>query len=206
MWFFLSIIAAGTLGCSPGDTPAVEETAVVEATPVVEAAPTIEATAVEKLELPGIVNFSRINESAGVAGSLVGFGGSTEPPAMALLQEEGFISVINLRLASEEDVDVEGGRAAAQAAGLKYIHLPMDTKASDRSYVDEFFAAVEDPANQPVYVHCGSATRAGALWMIMRVIEDGWDIDAASEEARAIAKKPDEAVAFATAYLEAREE
>jgi uncharacterized protein (TIGR01244 family) len=189
---FLSIIAVGTLGCSPSGTPAEEDTAVVEATPAV------------KIELPGIVNFSEIHESAGVAGSLVGFGGATEPSAMAMLKEKGYASVINLRLASEEDVDLEASSAAAKEAGLTYIHLPMDTKASDRSYVDEFFTAVEDPANQPVYVHCGSATRAGALWMIMRVIEDGWDIAAASEEARAIAKKPDQAIAFATAYLETR--
>ena len=45
---------------------------------------------------------------------------------MAALKKEGFVSVINLRLPTEEGANVEAGRAAAQAAGLKYIHLPFN--------------------------------------------------------------------------------
>jgi uncharacterized protein (TIGR01244 family) len=163
-------------------------------------------TKVQKEELAGIVNYSLIHESFGVAGSLVGFGGSTEPAAMQSLSEQDFTTIINLRLASEEGVDIEAARAAADEAGLNYIHLPMDTKSKDFSYVDEFMAIAGDKTNQPVYLHCGSATRAAALWMILRVLADDWDIARASEEARLIAKKPEQAVAFATAYLEARNE
>ncbi|MEN8162000.1 MAG: hypothetical protein ABFS41_18165 [Myxococcota bacterium] len=64
-----------------------------------------------------------------------------------------------------------------------------------------FLAAVGDEANQPVYVHCGSGTRVAALWMIKRVVADGWEADRAREEAEAIAGKPEKAVAFATEYL-----
>jgi len=55
-----------------------------------------------------------------------------------------------------------------------------------------------------VYVHCNSATRAAALWMIGRVVEDHWSVDAAANEAEAIARKPDQAIAIATRYLESR--
>ena len=58
-----------------------------------------------------------------------------------------------------------------------------------------------DQANQPVYIHCGSATRVAALWVIGRVLRDGWDIDATREEAEQIAHKPADAIAFATAYI-----
>ena len=62
-------------------------------------------------------------------------------------------------------------------------------------------AVLGDEANQPVYIHCNSATRAAALWMIKRVLEDDWEIDEARAEAEGIALKPEDAAAFATQYL-----
>lgn len=149
---------------------------------------------VQRGEVSGITNFSR-------AGMMAGFGGTTQPSAMAWLKDDGFGSVINLRLESEEGVDLDASRSAAEAMGLNYIHLPLDTENVDPQIIDDFLAAVGDEINQPVYVHCGSATRAAALWMIKRVTMDDWDIDEAGDEARAIAKKPDAAVAFATQYI-----
>ena len=73
---------------------------------------------VVKTDMPGIENFSRIDGNTGFAGSLVGFGGATQPSAIAELGNEGFVTVINLRSATEEGADVEGSRTAAEAAGL----------------------------------------------------------------------------------------
>jgi len=155
----------------------------------------------EKVDAPGIVNFSRIEGQPGFAGTIVGFGGATDSSAMPWLKREGFASVINLRLATEEGADVERSRAAAQAVGLNYIHLPFDPSNPVPDVYDNFLDAVGDKTNQPVYIHCGSATRAAALWMIGRVLKDGWEIDAAGEEAEVIALKPSAAVAIATKYI-----
>jgi uncharacterized protein (TIGR01244 family) len=149
---------------------------------------------VKKAAVPGITNFSRVENAAG-------FGGATQPSAMARLKNLGFSSVISLRLASEPDVDVDASGAAAQTVGLNYVHLPFDSANPDPQLVHDFLAAVGDEANQPVYIHCASATRAAALWMIKRVFEDGWEIDEAREEAEVIALKPSKAVAFATQYI-----
>jgi len=157
------------------------------------------------MDVAGIENFSRIEGSPGFAGPLVGFGGATQSSAMTWLRSEGFAAVINLRLATENGADVEGSRLAAQAAGLNYIHLPLNPKSLDPDVVDDFLTAVGDKGNQPVYIHCGSATRAAAMWMIGRVLEDGWEIDAAGQEAKGIAGKPSDAVAFATRYITSRE-
>jgi uncharacterized protein (TIGR01244 family) len=157
---------------------------------------------VQRIEVEGIRNFSRLDNTAGLGGATVGFGGATEPQAMAWLAAEGFASVINLRLAGEEGVDVAAARAAAETAGLRYIHLPFDSRDPAPDLVTQFLAAVGEEGNRPVYIHCGSATRTAALWMIARVLADGWDIDAARLEAEAIALKPEEAVAFATRYLQ----
>ena len=156
---------------------------------------------VDGADAPGITNFSRVDSSAGSGGPMAGFGGATQPSAMAWLNDEGFATVINLRLATEAGVDVDASRAAAQAAGLKYIHLPFDAENPDSGLVDTFLAVLGDEANQPVYIHCNSATRAAALWMIKRVLEDDWEIDEARAEAEGIALKPEDAAAFATQYL-----
>ena len=156
---------------------------------------------VQQAEVPGIANFSSFDPSTGFAGSSVGFGGATQASAMPWLRGERFATVINLRLASEEGAAVERSRAAAAAAGLKYIHLPFDPRNPTPDLVNDFLRVVGEKANQPVYIHCNSATRVAALWLIGRVREDGWEFDDAAKEARAIAQKPDEAIGFASAYL-----
>ena len=179
------LLAAVAIACSLGCAPDLEESG--------------------KIGMPGIVNFSEADGAPGFAGPLVGFGGATQPSAMPSLKSAGFATVINLRLASEEGAEIDASRAAAEAAGLNYIHIPFDPKSPNAGVaVEDFLAAAGDKNNQPIYIHCGSATRVGALWMIGRVLEDGLEADVAAQETRAIAKRPEEAIAFSTAYLASR--
>jgi uncharacterized protein (TIGR01244 family) len=151
---------------------------------------------VQKKDVPGIRNYSRVDAT-------VGCGGAVDPAAMKTLKQEGYVSVINLRLPDEEGANVEAGRAAAQAAGLKYIHLPFNAAMPDSKVVDNFLAAVGDKANQPVFIHCGSANRVGGMWMIKRALKDGWPIDRARTEAEAIGLRDPMLTAFATSYINA---
>ena len=160
----------------------------------VMAATMVVGAQVRKAEVPGITNFSRVDAT-------VGCGGATESSAMPALRKEGFVSVINLRLATEKGVNIDESRAAAQAAGMKYIHVPFDTAKPDVKLVDTFLAAVSDKANQPVYIHCGSANRVGAVWMIKRVLQDGWAVDKAQTEAEAIGLTNPQLKAFANDYI-----
>lgn len=159
------------------------------------------SASVEKARIIGIENFTQINSNVGFAGILVGFGGATHPDALASLKERGFVSVINLRVADEENVDLESSINAAKTANLNYIHLPFDKSKLEAVPVDSFLEAVGNLENQPVYIHCSSATRAAALWMIGRVLIDGWDTESAGAEAQKIALKPEKSIAFANAYL-----
>ena len=113
------------------------------------------------------------------------------------------MSVINLRLATEPGVDIDASRAAAQAAGLKYIYLPFDVENPDPQLFDNLQVAFDDKANQPVYIHCASANRVAFLWMIKRVLEDGWEIDKAEEEAEAIGLKGPQGKEAAIKYINA---
>ena len=149
---------------------------------------------VQKKEVAGIVNYSRVDAT-------VGCGGRVSPSAMSALKAEGYVSVINLRQATEADADIDGGRAAAQAAGLKYIHLPFNAASPDPKVVDSFLAAVGDKSNQPMFIHCGSANRVGGMWMIKRVLRDGWEIPRAQTEAEAIGLRDPKLTAFAIDYI-----
>src|SRR6188508_2043003 len=151
---------------------------------------------VKKSEMPGIRNYSRVDAT-------VGCGGAVDPSAMSALKKEGFVSVINLRMASEPGADIDAGRAAAQAAGLKYIHLPFNVAMPDAKVVDAFLAAVADKSNQPVFVHCGSANRVGGMWMIKRVLQDKWTVEQARAEAEAIGLREPAMIAFVTEYINA---
>jgi uncharacterized protein (TIGR01244 family) len=149
---------------------------------------------VTKGEIAGVRNFSRVDATVGCAGA-------TDPSAMAALRKEGFVSVINLRLATEQGADVDGSRAAAKTAGLKYIHLAFNAASPDPKVVESFLAAVADKSNQPVFIHCGSANRVGAVWMIKRVLQDGWTVDKARSEAETIGLTSPQLAAFAAEYI-----
>lgn len=160
---------------------------------------TIPTTAqVQKKEMPGIRNYSRVDAT-------VGCGGQVDPAAMAALRKEGFVSVINLRLPTEEGANVEAGRAAAQAAGLKYIHLPFNVAQPDPKVVDSFLAAVSDKSNQPVFIHCGSASRVGGMWAVKRALQDRWPIEKALAEGKVIGLNSAALETFVTGYIKSHQ-
>ena len=108
--------------------------------------------------LPGAANYTRVDTT-------VACGGATTAEAWPELQSRGFKAVVNLRQALEPGANIEEARSAATAAGLRYIHLPFSGSSPQASTVDAFIAAVSDPANSPVYMHCGTANRVGAVWL-----------------------------------------
>ena len=149
---------------------------------------------VKPQEFSGVQRYSRVDAT-------VGCGGQTDPSAMAALKKEGYVSVINLRMASEQGARLDESRSAAQAAGLKYIHLPFDGGSPDPKIVGDFLAAVADKGNQPVFIHCGTANRVGAVWMIKRALQDGWPIEKAQAEGEAIGLQSPRLKEFAATYI-----
>ncbi len=150
-----------------------------------------------KKDVPGIRNFTQVEPT-------VACGGATAVSAIAELKQAGFRAIINLRLASEPGADVEASAEAATAAGLNYIHIPFNHKAPDPAAVDAFLAVVSRPENQPIFIHCGAGERAATLWMIKRVLQDGWSVDDAMKEAEGIGLTLDSLKTFARQYIEDR--
>ena len=137
------------------------------------------AQQVTKPTVTGVTNFSKLETTIACAGA-------TTPAGVAEVKKLGYKSIINLRQANEPGAEVEAEAAAAKAAGIAYIHLPLNGASPDPAVVDQFLAAVGDAANQPAFVHCASGNRAAALWMVKRLVVDGWDADRASTEATAL--------------------
>ena len=98
----------------------------------------------------------------------------------------GYNSVINLRTPGEAGAELEAEAAAAKTAGINYVHLPFNAQAPDPALVDNFLKAIGDKANQPAFIHCASANRAAALWLVKRIAVDKWDVARATEEATAL--------------------
>jgi len=132
-----------------------------------------------KDSLPGAVNVTRVDAT-------IMCGGATTEEAYPELKNRGFKTVVNLRRESEPGADIPAARAAATAAGLNYINIPIDSAAITDADVDRFIKALGDEANHPAYIHCASGNRVGALWLIKRVVLDGWDVPRATDEAVAI--------------------
>ena len=153
----------------------------------------VQAASLQAEEGPeGVRNYTRVDATVACAGA-------TPPEAMAVLRERGFNAVINFRTAGENGATVDAGRAAAEAAGLRYIHIPFRQPSAE--IVESFLAAVAEPANQPVYIHCGSANRVGAMWLIKRVQQDGYSVEDAMAEAEAIGLRSPALREFALGYL-----
>src|SRR5215470_5053 len=70
------------------------------------------------------------------------------------------------------------------AAGMKFFRIGMTTsKAPTDAQVAQFFEIVNNPANQPVYVHCaGGRHRTGTMTALYRMTYDGWTADKAYTE------------------------
>ena len=85
------------------------------------------------------------------------------------------------------DLAAEGDReeeANAGAAGIRFVRIPMTTHTvPSPAVIAQFLSLVNDPANQPVYVHCmGGKHRTGVMTAIYRMTMDGWNAARAVDE------------------------
>ena len=164
---------------------------------IVTAAVTIAAaqSQVKKEAIPGITNFARLETTVACAGAVT-------PSAVAEIKKMGFKAIFNLRLANEQGADIESETAAAKAAGINFVHIPLSGSSPDPNVVDSFLEAITAAGNQPAFIHCASGNRASALWFIKRVIVDKWDTDRAMAEATELGAMSQTMKTFALHYVQ----
>jgi protein tyrosine/serine phosphatase len=131
--------------------------------------------AAQAIALPpaiGIDNFGQVNAQ---------YYRGAQPKGRDFADLAGLGVKLVIDLAAEGD---NSERANAERAGMKFVRIPMSTSARPAPGVTEqFLSLVNDPANQPVYVHCiGGRHRTGAMTAVYRMTQDGWTADRAFSE------------------------
>lgn len=131
-----------------------------------------------------------------------------QPPVedwSAAQKSEGLRTVINLRTPLE--MIGNGQEAELKKLGIAYHHLPF---GAPDTLTDEVFDAarevVADRKNHPIMMHCKSANRVGAIWLVHRVLDDKLTYDAALEEAHEVGLRFPPYEEKAKAYIARHEE
>ena len=127
-------------------------------------------------------------------------GGQPSLNVYAKLASNGFRSVLNLRTA-QEGVSLEEEKNAVEKAGLRYINIPVISSSPTAGQATEFLTVVKNKSLQPMLIHCASANRVGAFWMIYRVLEQGWPQEKALDEATRIGLTSPALKNFALNYI-----
>lgn len=101
----------------------------------------------------------------------------------ALPDEDGYAA------ARENDIrtiiNLRPSRSAREPSGAisHYHNIPVRSGAPTYDQAREFFRVVDDPANQPVLLHCyHGADRTGAFVALYRINRQGWSTEEAIRE------------------------
>ncbi len=114
-------------------------------------------------------------------------------------QANGIKTIVSLRHAAEvADWDEEG---VARGLGLGFVRIPWNGPGElDDEIFDEARAQLRGAA-RPMFVHCGSGNRVGAVWIPYRVLDQGVELEAAVAEAKVVGLKTPEFEAKARDYI-----
>ncbi|MFH1709039.1 MAG: tyrosine-protein phosphatase [Planctomycetota bacterium] len=154
------------------EQPAVEAPVEAVAAPV---EPTLPAAAArdprwaQPMTKPGLPNLHKVSD--------VLFRGA-QPTAEGFkeLKAMGIRTVVNLR-SFHSDRDMLGD------LGLTYEHIYMKAWHAEDEDIIRFLKIINDPARQPVFVHCQhGADRTGTVCAIYRIVLQGWTQDEAIRE------------------------
>ena len=92
-------------------------------------------------------------------------------PALAAL---GVQTIIDLT-----DNSKEYEKPAVEAAGLRYINIPMEDKSTpSMEQINQFLKVIDDPATGKFFIHCaGGRHRTGVVGAVYRFTHDNWNLE-----------------------------
>jgi len=120
----------------------------------------------------GIDNFGRINANYYRGAQPVG-------------RDYADLAALGVKTVIDLTSDGEAGESdLVKSAGMKFYRIPMTTHVSPTDeQVAQFLKLVNDPVNQPVFVHCqGGRHRTGVMTAVYRMTANGWAADQAFAE------------------------
>lgn len=120
---------------------------------------------------------------------------------LALAKEKGIDIVLTLR--GQDEIDWDEAKFA-EGLGLDFKRIAF---RSPESLTDEVFdetrALLNNAKNdeKEVMVHCGSANRVGAIWLVHRMIDHGVPKDQAEKEAKEVGLRNEDYLKRALEYV-----
>lgn len=115
----------------------------------------------------------------------VSVGGQPSEQELRELERQGFKSVVNFRTEGEDEQPLspqaEGDKVSA--AGMDYLHVPVSTEAMGPELVDQFREKLPD-LPKPVFAHCKSGKRAGAMVIMKIAVDQGMTGEQALQKAK----------------------
>ncbi|HKU72855.1 MAG TPA: tyrosine-protein phosphatase [Pyrinomonadaceae bacterium] len=101
-------------------------------------------------------------------------GGRPKDEDYAALAALGVKTIIDLT-----DNSKEYEQPAVEAAGLRYINIPMvDKSYPSMDQINAFLKVVDDPETGKFYLHCaGGRHRTGVMGAVYRFNKDKWNLD-----------------------------
>jgi protein tyrosine phosphatase (PTP) superfamily phosphohydrolase (DUF442 family) len=168
----------------------------------------VPATAVKprirREDFPGLANYFPIDGTASSGGPV-----QSSDWAISELSRRGFKTFVDIAPGR----DAQTVAAAARGVGMKYMAMPIAPDAAgsqfDAAKIEPAITAITDPANQPLFLHSANGRSTAMLWMIKRVVNDGWTVEQAGAEATTIGLVNDDPSVptlwkFAQDYISAR--
>lgn len=128
--------------------------------------------------LESALEIKRINANVSVSGQI-------QPDDVATLKAAGFTTIVNNRPDGESSDQPSGAEieAAAAAAGLRYVAIPLGREGVNPDMVEKTRQALEGSAG-PVFCYCRSGTRSTTLWALSQAgKQDAADIIAQAQDA-----------------------
>lgn len=116
------------------------------------------------------------------------------------LKNRGVATVINMRHKSESIGFDE--YQVVNELGMKYYNPAWNGSDEFTDDIIKQTRALLCDSERPILLHCASANRVGAMWLIYRILDEGIDYGVAIREARTIGMRTKEYEEIALAYIE----
>ena len=127
------------------------------------------ATWANRIERPGLQNFYQVSP-------ILYRGAQPTADGMAELERMGIKTIINLRGFHDDEEKLKSTK-------LSYVSIRFHTWHPEEEDMVKFLKIINDPARQPVFVHCKRGIdRTGTMVALYRVAVQGWTREEATRE------------------------
>lgn len=136
-------------------------------------------------------------------------GSQPESDEISRLAADDFQSVINFRTKDEQDqpLSPDAERELVESAVMTYLHFPVSMASMKHGTVDTFREQLKS-LPKPLFAHCKSGKRAGAMMMMHVAIEENMSGEQTLQKAEAMGFECDvpELKQFVRSYVNERTE